>query len=71
VNEFRAGEALAFAGSHIHRMHHDPGSVTIHVYSPPIKRIGSYDVIDGVLLRTSGSPDDESPATPELDAALS
>ena len=67
VNEFRAGETLAFTGSHIHRMHHDPAAVTIHVYSPPIRRIGSYDVVDGVLHRTSGSPDEESPPTPTLD----
>jgi hypothetical protein len=70
VNEYGPGDALSFSGTHIHRMHHDPEAVTIHVYSPPIRRIGSYEVVDGVLRRTPGSPDEESPATPGLDAAL-
>ena len=67
VNEYRAGDVLSFTGSHIHRMHHDPNAVTIHLYSPPINRIGSYDIVDGELRRTPGSPDEESPATPGLD----
>ena len=67
MNEYRAGDVLSFTGSHIHRMHHDPNAVTIHLYSPPINRIGSYDVVDGELRRTPGSPDEESPATPGLD----
>jgi hypothetical protein len=71
VSEYRAGEALSFDGRRIHRMHHDPAAVTIHLYSPPIRRIGSYDVIDGALVRSPGSPDEESPETPGLDAALS
>lgn len=68
--EYRPGDTFAFKGSHIHRMHHDPEAVTIHVYSPPIVRIGSYEIADGVLTRTPGSPDEESPASPELDSAL-
>jgi hypothetical protein len=51
-------------------MHHDAEAVTIHVYSPPITRIGSYELVDGALTRTPGSPDEESPASPELDRAL-
>jgi hypothetical protein len=70
VNEYLAGQVLSFTGSHIHRMHHDPNAVTIHLYSPPIVRIGSYDVVDGALRRTPGSPDDESPSSPGLDTAL-
>lgn len=71
VFEYRAGEALSFSGGRIHRMHHDPNAVSIHLYSPPIRRIGSYDLVDGALVRTPGSPDDESPETPGLDAAIS
>ena len=67
VNEYTAGQVLRFGGNRIHRMHHDPNAVTIHLYSPPIRHIGSYDVVDGVLLRTPGSPDEESPASPGLD----
>ena len=70
VDEYRAGETLCFSGSHIHRMHHDPEAVTIHVYSPPIRSIGSFEVVNGVLHRTPGSPDEESPETPGLNAAL-
>ena len=70
VREYRPGDTFAFTGSHIHRMHHDPKAVTIHVYSPPINRIGSYEIVDGVLTRTPGSPDEESPTSLELDRAL-
>jgi hypothetical protein len=70
VNEYGAGQTLSFAGHHIHRMHHDPEAVTIHVYSPPITRIGSYEIVNGVLTRTPCSPDEESPASPALDEAL-
>lgn len=70
VREYRPGDTFAFGGSHIHRMTHDPEAVTIHVYSPPINRIGSYEILDGVLTRTPGSPDEESPASPELDRTL-
>jgi quercetin dioxygenase-like cupin family protein len=70
VREYRPGDTFAFALGHIHRMHHDAEAVTIHVYSPPITRIGSYELVDGVLTRTPISPDEESPASPELDRAL-
>jgi hypothetical protein len=30
----------------------------------------SYEIVDGVLTRTPGSPDEESPKTPGLDEAL-
>jgi hypothetical protein len=70
VHEHRAGQTFSFSGSHIHRMRHDPEAVTIHVYSPPIRSIGSYDVVDGMLRRMPGSPDEESPASPGLDSAL-
>jgi hypothetical protein len=70
VKEYRPGDTFEFTGRHIHRMHHDAEAVTIHVYSPPIQRIGSYEIVDGVLTRTPGSPDEESPKTPGLDEAL-
>ena len=49
VREYGAGESFSFPGSGIHRMEHDRGAVTIHVYSPPISAIGHYDVVDGEL----------------------
>jgi hypothetical protein len=69
VTEYATGASFSFTGDRIHRMHHDAEAVTIHVYSPPLKRLGSYEVVDGVLLRSAGSPDEETPATPTVDAA--
>jgi hypothetical protein len=70
VREYGSGDHFSFGIGHIHRMHHDPEAVTIHVYSPAIASIGSYEIVDGELTRTPGSPDEESPASPELDSAL-
>ena len=36
-------------------MDHEAGAVTIHVYAPPLRAIGHYDVEDGELRRTSCS----------------
>jgi hypothetical protein len=53
----RPGQAFSFEASHVHRMRHDPAApsaVTIHAYSPPLWRMGTYDVsADGTLRRTS------------------
>lgn len=51
---FAVGEVFHFAPSHIHRVRHagaDP-AVTLHVYSPPLERMGAYVVDDdGILVR--------------------
>jgi predicted metal-dependent enzyme (double-stranded beta helix superfamily) len=55
---YAAGDVFDFAGSDIHRVSHAPGgpAVTIHVYSPPLWRMGAYVVEpDGNLLRQSMS----------------
>ncbi len=53
-----AGQSLAFAASDIHRVSHagtEP-AVTLHAYSPPLWRMGAYDVApDGTLRRHSMS----------------
>ena len=52
----RAGEAFDFDASHVHRMHQNSGSraVSVHAYSPPLWRMGSYSVAtDGTLRRES------------------
>jgi hypothetical protein len=67
---YQAGDSFAFAGSGIHRMDHAAGAVTIHVYSPPIRAIGHYELVDGELRRTPGGADDESPPSPALTGAL-
>ena len=46
-------------------------SVTVHVYSPPLRAIGYYEIVDGLLQRVPGPPGDPSPESPRLLAALS
>jgi len=70
VHRYGPGDGFSFPGSGIHRMDHDAGSITIHVYSPPLRAIGYYEVIDGLLQRTPGPPDEASPESPRLLAAL-
>jgi hypothetical protein len=66
VREYSRGQSFSFPGTGIHRMEHEPGAVTIHVYSPPIRAIGHFDVEDGELRRRRGSPDEASPPSPGL-----
>jgi Cysteine dioxygenase type I len=52
----RAGETFDFDASHVHRMCHDGAgpAVTIHAYSPPLWRMGTYTCSsDGELRRQS------------------
>jgi len=42
----------------------------VHVYSPPLRAIGYYEVVDGLLQRVLGPPDEASPESPLLLAAL-
>jgi hypothetical protein len=58
----RAGESFDFANTDIHRvLHHgDVPAVTVHVYSPPLLRMGSYLVEeDGTLQRHAVSYEQE------------
>ena len=66
-----AGQSLTFAASDIHRVSHagSEPAVTLHAYSPPLWRMGAYEVSpDGTLRRHSMSyaeelrPLDESAA---------
>jgi hypothetical protein len=56
-----AGHAFSFGPEHIHRLNGAvPGSVSVHAYSPPLRRMGQYAVSDaGVLRRVSVSSSDE------------
>jgi len=56
-----AGKAFCFGPEHIHRLNGaQPGSVSVHAYSPPLWRMGQYAVSGGgVLRRTSVSYADE------------
>jgi Cysteine dioxygenase type I len=68
--EYGPGESFWLPAEGIHRMDHQAGAVTIHVYSPPVQAIGHYDLHDGRLCRTQGSPDQPSPPSKALYAAL-
>lgn len=59
--EVTAGQVFSFGPEHIHRLTgKDAGSVSIHVYSPPLWRMGQYTVTrSGVLRRMSVSYADE------------
>jgi len=70
VHEYNAGDRFAFPGTGIHRMEHEPGAVTVHVYSPPIHSIGEYELEDGELHRRPVAPDEPSATSPRLLAAL-
>lgn len=50
-----AGKVFSFGPDHIHRLNGaEPGSVSVHVYSPPLWRMGQYAVSEtGVLRRVS------------------
>ena len=70
VVDYDAGSSFCFEGDAIHRVDHLRGAVTIHVYSPPLRSIGHYELIDGELRRTPCSPDEISAASSHLTAAL-
>jgi hypothetical protein len=70
VHRYGPGDSFSVPGSGIHRMDHDAGAVTVHVYSPPLRAIGYYEVVDGLLQRTPGPPDEASPESPLLLATL-
>jgi hypothetical protein len=70
VREYKAGDRFAFPGTGIHRMEHEPGALTVHVYSPPIRSIGEYELEDGELRRRAVAPDEPSAASPRLLAAI-
>jgi predicted metal-dependent enzyme (double-stranded beta helix superfamily) len=62
----RAGDAFDFDASHVHRMCKDDAllAVSIHAYSPPLWRMGAYEIdADGALTRRSISYDEELGAT--------
>ena len=53
-----AGEHFTFSAADIHRVSHHPGepAVTLHAYSPPLWRMGAYEILpDGGLRRHSMS----------------
>jgi len=62
----RAGQSVSFGTSHVHRVHgvENGESVSIHAYSPPLRRMGVYAVSDeGALQRESVAPTHELRST--------
>jgi predicted metal-dependent enzyme (double-stranded beta helix superfamily) len=56
------GAVFAFAAADIHRVLHagDGPAVTVHAYSPPLRRMGQYEIDDlGRVKRHSLPPDEE------------
>jgi predicted metal-dependent enzyme (double-stranded beta helix superfamily) len=49
----QAGESLSFRAADIHRVAHvgDVPAVTLHAYSPPLWRMGAYEVLPGGALQ--------------------
>ena len=64
------GQAVVVPSAAIHRVRHagDGPAVSIHAYSPPLRRVGTYAVADdGALLRHAR--DAETPLRPEAELA--
>ena len=61
VRRFVAGDSFWLGPDRIHRMIHDAGSTTVHVYSPPLRAIGDYTIAGGELRRVTHAPDEMSP----------
>lgn len=61
TTEIHSGDAFSFGPDHIHRLTgRDPGSVSVHAYSPPLWRMGQYTLgASGQLRRKSVSYADE------------
>jgi predicted metal-dependent enzyme (double-stranded beta helix superfamily) len=62
VREVGPGGVFSFDATDIHRVLHigDEAAVTIHLYSPPLRRMGAYEVLeDGRLARRSISAAEE------------
>jgi hypothetical protein len=70
VQTYGAGESFWAPATGIHRVDHERGAVTIHVYSPPLGEIGHYEVVEGELHRYVEPPDEVSAPSPGLSAAL-
>jgi mannose-6-phosphate isomerase-like protein (cupin superfamily) len=67
--EFGGGQTFTVEPSAIHRvLHAGTGpAVTIHAYSPPLRRMGAYTIeADGQLRRETQTSDDELRAEPAL-----
>lgn len=59
---YAAGETFSFDEAHVHRVRHAGGAyaVSVHAYSPPLGRMGQYELgADGVLRRRTIPAEEE------------
>jgi predicted metal-dependent enzyme (double-stranded beta helix superfamily) len=58
---FSAGDAFNFSPADIHRVRHSGGdpAVTLHVYSPPLARMGAYKIDEHGVLERHAIPSSE------------
>jgi hypothetical protein len=66
-----AGQTFSFDASHVHRVRPADGvtALSVHAYSPPLRRLGSYEVgPSGELRRVSIPADEELRSAPALTA---
>ena len=70
VHTYGAGDSFSAPSTGIHRVDHERGAVTIHVYSPRLREVGHYEVVDGELYRHAAPPDEVPAPSPGLSAAL-
>jgi predicted metal-dependent enzyme (double-stranded beta helix superfamily) len=71
VREVAAGGVFSFDAHDIHRVLHAGGApaVTLHLYSPPLRRMGAYEVLDdGRLARRSIDAGEELGARAQVTA---
>jgi predicted metal-dependent enzyme (double-stranded beta helix superfamily) len=67
---YHPGESFTFEASDIHRMSHAGGgpAVSIHAYSPPLHRMGSYSIDRAGVLHRSSIPYEQELKPAELAA---
>src|SRR5262249_1627880 len=64
AREYGPGETFSFPGEGVHRMDHQAGAITVHVYSPPIRAIGHYDLPAAQLRPPHPLPPPPPPPSP-------
>jgi predicted metal-dependent enzyme (double-stranded beta helix superfamily) len=69
LRELTAGQAFHFSPSDIHRVSHSGGdpAVTLHVYSPPLARMGAYTIADDGVLQRRAMPSSQELRPQERD----
>ena len=68
VTRFEAGESFSFRGDAIHRVDHLEGAVTVHVYSPPLRSIGHYELVERRAAAGAGHTRGDLATEPRADA---